>query len=158
MTPVYVLSIYADRGMSFMSSSKDKWIDIHSGSPAYLLECFLPIIYTVSGMCYSTKVKFMSTLSGQELTLHVGPIYLFRVALALIMLCKRPIMTINLAQAGRGAIIELLGRPPMSVIPQDPEAFIAHTFTVKVRDEDIRKQRSKREAQWKKDRLAQRGS
>lgn len=91
-----------------------------------------------------------------DMLLYEGPIYLFRVALALIMLCKRPIMNINLAQAGRGAIIELLGRPPFSAIPQDPESFINHTFTVKIKDDDLRKQRSKREAQWKKDRLAQR--
>jgi TBC1 domain family member 10 len=65
-------------------------------------------------------------------------------------------MTMNLAQAGRGPVIELLGRPPLSAIPQDPESFISHTFTVKVKDDDLRKQRLKREAQWKKDRLAQR--
>jgi len=91
-----------------------------------------------------------------DVLLYEGPIYLFRVALALITLCKRPIMTMNLAQAGRGPVIELLGRPPLSAIPQDPESFISHTFTVKVKDDDLRKQRLKREAQWKKDRLAQR--
>jgi hypothetical protein len=65
-------------------------------------------------------------------------------------------MTINPARAGREAVFELLNRPPMSAIPQDPESFISHTFTVKVRDDDLRKQRIKREAQWKKERLAQR--
>ena len=85
-----------------------------------------------------------------------GPIYLFRVALALIILCKRSIMTMNLAQAGPRAVIELLARPPMSAVPQDPESFLSHTLTVKVKDDDLRKQRLKREAQWKKERLGQR--
>lgn len=91
-----------------------------------------------------------------DILFYEGSIYLFRVGLALMTLCKRPLMTLNAAQGGQGAAIELLSRPPLSIIPQDPDSFISHTFIVKVRDDDLRKQRAKREAQWKKDRLAQR--
>jgi hypothetical protein len=65
-------------------------------------------------------------------------------------------MSMDPAKIHPGTVMELLSRPSPSFIPHDPEAFINHTFTVKIRDDDLRKQRSKREAQWKKDRLAQR--
>ncbi|KAG8757016.1 hypothetical protein FRC14_002447 [Serendipita sp. 396] len=91
-----------------------------------------------------------------DVLFYEGPIYLFRVGLALLTLCKRQLMNIASTRSGPEAAMELLGRPPPSVIPQEPESFISHTFTVKVRDDDLRKQRAKRESQWKKDRLAQR--
>ncbi|KAG8815446.1 hypothetical protein FRC17_000708 [Serendipita sp. 399] len=91
-----------------------------------------------------------------DILFYEGPIYLFRVGLALLTLCKRPLMNIASNRAGPEAAMEMLGRPPLSLLPQEPDVFISHTFTVKVRDDDLRKQRTKRESQWKKDRLAQR--
>jgi TBC1 domain family member 10 len=102
------------------------------------------------------KVLTVTTWSFSSNLCILGPIYLFRVALTIITLCKRPLMSMDPAKIHPGTVMELLSRPSPSFIPHDPEAFINHTFTVKIRDDDLRKQRSKREAQWKKDRLAQR--
>jgi hypothetical protein len=96
----------------------------------------------------STVHTYMKSLSGS--------IYLFRVALALLTMCKSTLLSLNPARTGPDAVLEILNRPPPSAIPQDPETFLNYTFTVKVRDDDLRKQRSKKEAQWKKERLSQR--
>lgn len=73
-------------------------------------------------------------------------------------MCKNTLLSLNPGpgRAGPEAIVDILSRPPPTAIPQDPEAFLNYTFTVKVRDDDLRKQRSKKEAQWKKERLSQR--
>jgi len=46
-------------------------------------------------------------------------------------------------------VLELLQQPPFATLPLDPDGLLAHTFNFKVRDEDVRKQRSKLEAQLK---------
>ena len=53
-------------------------------------------------------------------------------------------------------VLELLQRPPVAALPSDPDGLLARTFTVKVKDEDVRKQRSKLEAQLKQQRAGAR--
>lgn len=53
-------------------------------------------------------------------------------------------------------VLRLLYKPPVAALPLDPDGLLGHTFTVKVRDEDIRKQRSKLDAQLKQQRAGAR--
>jgi len=53
-------------------------------------------------------------------------------------------------------VLDLLQNLPVAALPPDPDGLLGHTFTVKVRDDDIRKQRSKLEAQLKQQRAGAR--
>ena len=83
-----------------------------------------------------------------------GPIYLFRVALALLTLLKRSLMNMPSPQVPN--VLELLQKPPVATLPPDPDGLLAHTFTVKIKEDDIRKQRSRLEAQLKQQRAGAR--
>ncbi|OBZ77873.1 TBC1 domain family member 10B [Grifola frondosa] len=50
----------------------------------------------------------------------------------------------------RDALLELVCRPPTSCLPQNPDAFLELAFSVKLKDDDLRKQRNKIEAQVKR--------
>lgn len=83
-----------------------------------------------------------------------GPIYLFRIALTLLTLLKRPLM--NMPPPEVPNVLDLLQKPPVAALPPDPDGLLAHTFNVKFRDDDVRKQRSKLEAQLKQQRAGAR--
>jgi hypothetical protein len=83
-----------------------------------------------------------------------GPIYLFRIALALLTLFKRFLMNPPAPEVPN--VLDLLQKPPVAALLPDPDDLLAHTLHVKVRDEDIRKQRSKLETQLKQQRAGAR--
>jgi len=89
-----------------------------------------------------------------DVLLYEGPIYLFRIALALLTLLRRPLMNVPAPEVPN--VLDLLQKPPVAALPSDPDGLLAHTLTVKVRDDDIRKQRSKLETQLKQQRAGAR--
>jgi hypothetical protein len=98
--------------------------------------------------------KFSVETHKPSTYLSPGPIYLFRVALALLTLLKRPLMNMPSPEAPN--VLDLLQKLPVAALPPDPDGLLAHTLNVKVRDEDVRKQRSKLEAQLKQQRAGAR--
>lgn len=83
------------------------------------------------------------------LSTHLGSSglpFLFRVGLALILCCRRQLILATSAEL----LLRHLRHPPPSCLPPDPEAFLSLVFSVKVKDEDVRKQRVKMEAHLKR--------
>ena len=79
-----------------------------------------------------------------------GPPFFFRVGLA-ILTCTHHI--INSFQF-RSQAMSFLARPPPTLLPPDPDGFVSMCLSVKVKDDDIRKQRVKLEAQLKRENQA----
>jgi hypothetical protein len=50
--------------------------------------------------------------------------------------------------------MSFLARPPPSLLPPDPDGFVTMCLSLKLKDDDIQKQRKKLEAQMKKDNQA----
>ena len=81
-----------------------------------------------------------------------GPAFLFRVGLV-ILASARPFLE---AALDRSALISTLARLPAAALPADPDALISNALSVKIRDDDVRKQRSKVEATLKRQTAQQR--
>ncbi|KAJ7577003.1 rab-GTPase-TBC domain-containing protein [Mycena floridula] len=81
-----------------------------------------------------------------DIFLYEGSPFLFRVGLALIYCCRRTI----LEATSEEAVLICLRRVPLNRLPPSPEAFINLALSVKVKDDDVRKQRVKMEAQIKR--------
>lgn len=69
----------------------------------------------------------------------LGVPYLFRVGLAIIMRCKQQVMQTS----ERDAILHTLLHPPSTLLPSTADAFLEATLAVKLKDDDVRKQRIK---------------
>jgi len=81
-----------------------------------------------------------------DLFLYEGVPFLFRVALALFHCCRRRVLeTIN-----QDSLFDVLIHPSPTWLPSSPDAFIALAYSFKVKDDDVRKQRIKMEAQVKR--------
>jgi len=74
--------------------------------------------------------------------LYEGVAFLFRVAVVIFSSCKQYILD----AIGREAVVNILVHPPLSCLPPNPDAFIELAHAAKVKDDDVRKQRSKMEA------------
>ncbi|KAI0628503.1 RabGAP/TBC [Trametes polyzona] len=81
-----------------------------------------------------------------DVFLFEGVTFLFRVGLAIFSGCRRLI----LQATSPDAILDTLCHPPPTALPLNPEALIELAFTVKLKDDDVRKQRNKLEAQVKR--------
>ncbi|CAL1697402.1 unnamed protein product [Somion occarium] len=81
-----------------------------------------------------------------DIFLFEGVAFLFRVGLAIISCCKRMIMDTS----GRDNLLAGLLRPPIALLPASPDAFLELAFSVKLKDDDIRKQRNKKDVQTKR--------
>ncbi|KAL5495886.1 hypothetical protein ACEPAI_1350 [Sanghuangporus weigelae] len=76
-----------------------------------------------------------------------GPPFLFRVALAIFSCCRGVIESLS----DRTAVFSYLSRPEtMSLLPEDPEEFVNLAMAVKIKDEDIKKQRVKVETELRR--------
>ncbi|KAG5641671.1 hypothetical protein DXG03_004452, partial [Asterophora parasitica] len=78
-----------------------------------------------------------------DIFLFEGVPFLFRVALALVSCCRRQLLDSTSADSLLGNLL----RPASNVLPSSPEALITLALSVKLKDDDIRKQRVKLEAQ-----------
>ncbi|KZT68515.1 RabGAP/TBC [Daedalea quercina L-15889] len=81
-----------------------------------------------------------------DVFLFEGVAFLFRVGLAIISSCRQSLMQCK----SQEQLLALLAHPPLYCLPSTPDAFIDLAFTVKLRDDDIYKQRQKLEAQLKR--------
>ena len=81
-----------------------------------------------------------------DIFLYEGHPFLLRVALALTCCCRRAI----LESRSEDTILDCLRRPNLQWLPPSPDAFISLTQSLKLKDDDIRKQRIKMEAQVKR--------
>ncbi|KDR79719.1 hypothetical protein GALMADRAFT_93552 [Galerina marginata CBS 339.88] len=95
---------------------------------------------------------FVRTLPPQylnrvwDLFLFEGVPFLLRVALALITCCRRRL----LESTSEESVLQTLLHPPQAWLPSTPDAFLSLVFSVKLKDDDVRKQRVKMEAQVKR--------
>ena len=78
--------------------------------------------------------------------IYAGVTFLFRAGLALFSCTRR----FFLQSPSPEAVLDILSRPPPTVLPPSPDAFIELAFSVKLKDDDVRKQRGKLEAQVKR--------
>lgn len=75
-----------------------------------------------------------------------GVTFLFRAALAIFTCCKQALLDAT----SQEAVLSILLNPPPSVLPSQPDAFLDVAFSIKMKDDDVRKQRNKMEAQVKR--------
>ena len=75
-----------------------------------------------------------------------GVTFLFRAGLALFACTRRVILQTPSPEA----VLQVLARPPATCLPPSPDAFVELAFSMKFKDDDVRKQRSKLEAQVKR--------
>lgn len=75
-----------------------------------------------------------------------GVVFLFRIGLALVTCCRRALRDMrNEADA-----LSLLERPPPFLLSSSPSALVELSSSFRIKDDDIRKQRVKLEAQVKR--------
>jgi hypothetical protein len=72
--------------------------------------------------------------------------FLFRTGLALFLCCRRAI----LESKSPDRILTIISRIPSLCLPSSPDALIEQAMSVKLKDDDLRKHRSKMEAQMKR--------
>ena len=105
------------------------------------------ITLSTFGTCFCSKVGLPLAFSMKDdLTCIPGVTFLFRAGLALFS-CTRRIL---LQSTSADAILDILYHPPPNILPATPDAFIDLAFSMKLKDDDLRKQRSKLEAQVKR--------
>ena len=75
-----------------------------------------------------------------------GVTFLFRAGLALFSCTRR----IVLQSTSPDALLNVLCRPPPSLLPPTPDAFIELAFSMKLKDDDVLKQRQKMDTQLKR--------
>lgn len=81
-----------------------------------------------------------------QLTKAVGVAFLIRVGLAVISCCRESLLQCR----GQEQLLATLAHPPLRNLPSTPDALIELAFSVKLRDDDIYKQRNKLETQLKR--------
>ncbi|KAJ6500553.1 rab-GTPase-TBC domain-containing protein [Mycena sanguinolenta] len=81
-----------------------------------------------------------------DLFLFEGIPFLFRVGLALLHCCRQRV----LEAINQDSLLDVLSHPSPNWLPPSPDAFIALAYSFKVKDDDVRKQRIKMEAQVKR--------
>jgi TBC1 domain family member 10 len=74
-----------------------------------------------------------------------GVVFLFRVGLAIVTCCHRTLLGVQ----QEAEALNLLTHPPSFLISSSPDLFIELANSFKLRDDEIRKQRVKLEAQVK---------
>lgn len=99
------------------------------------------------GISFCSKVR-ASSRAKQHSSLNVisGVTFLFRIGLAIIQCCKQTIMMTS----DRENILNTLLHPPSALLPASPDVFVEMASALKFKDEDVRKQRTKLEAQSKR--------
>ncbi|KAI0736093.1 RabGAP/TBC [Earliella scabrosa] len=81
-----------------------------------------------------------------DVFLFEGVTFLFRAGLAIFSCTRRIVLQATSPQT----LLDVLAHPPPSTLPATPDAFIDLAFSMKLKDDDLRKQRNKLEAQVKR--------
>lgn len=72
--------------------------------------------------------------------------FLFRIGLAIAICCRQPLLKTK----DQVSALTLLSELPSECLPESADAFISLAFSMKVKEDDIVKQRGKMETQLKK--------
>ena len=99
-------------------------------------------IFLSEGAPYIYNSHFRHTHSHT----HTGVVFLFRIGLALVTCCRRAIRDMR----SEADALSLLERPPPFLLSSTPSALVELSSSFRIKDEDIRKQRVKLEAQMKR--------
>ncbi|KAM6488776.1 Rab-GTPase-TBC domain containing protein [Amanita muscaria] len=86
-----------------------------------------------------------------DIFMYEGIPFLIRVGLALVSCCRRQILECREERT----LLELIRQPPQRLLPPHPDALVTLSLNQKVKDDDVRKQRVKMEAQVKRQTQAQ---
>lgn len=81
-----------------------------------------------------------------DLFLYDGIPFLFRVGLGIVSFVRRQL----LESTSEEAVLALLHRPPPMALPPTPENYLSFVQSIKLKDDDVKKQRIKMEAQVKR--------
>ncbi|KAI0271259.1 rab-GTPase-TBC domain-containing protein [Gloeopeniophorella convolvens] len=81
-----------------------------------------------------------------DIFLSEGVVFLFRIGLALVACCRRALLDVNT----EAEALNILLHPLPSLISSSPDTLIELANSVKLKDDDVRKQRVKMEAQVKR--------
>lgn len=121
---------------------------LHPGLSPFSHSRYPSNIYIEYGTFFYTKVKLFRGLSYDTMliVLPLGVPFLFRVGMAIIHCCRH----LLLQSTSESSALDHLIRPPLACLPSSPEAFIGIALSFKVKDDDVRKQRIKMEAQVKR--------
>jgi len=92
-------------------------------------------------------------LFSDAYTTPTGIPFLLRVALSLTIMCRKFILSTT--KNRESTVLATLSRPPFQWLPPTPDAFLTLAFSVKLKDDDIRKQRIKMGEQVKRQTQAQ---
>jgi hypothetical protein len=76
----------------------------------------------------------------------IGIPFLLRVGLAIVSFVRRQLLECTSEEAA----LNLLHRPPPISLPPSPENYLSFILSIKLKDDDVRKQRIKMEAQVKR--------
>jgi hypothetical protein len=79
------------------------------------------------------------------LTLIPGMVFLIRIGLAIMTCCHRTLLEVH----QQSEVLKILTRPPPFLISSSPETLIELANSFRIKDDNIRKQRVKLEAQMK---------
>ena len=77
---------------------------------------------------------------------NTGVVFLFRIGLALVTCCRRALRDMR----SESDALSLLTRPPPFLLSSSPSALIELCSSFRIKDDDVRKQRVKLEAQVKR--------
>ena len=98
------------------------------------------------GISSSAKVSYLPVFVLFLLTFMQGLPLLIRVGLAVISCCRRAILECKTEES----LLRYITAPPPTWFPPTVDAFITVVMSAKVKDDDVRKQRVKMEAQIKR--------
>lgn len=116
------------------------------GSRRSLLVVFPMTISLGLGICSCSKVRVSNMTIHTGLTLRLGIPFLLRVGLAIVSFVRRQLLECTSEEA----VLSMLHRPPLIRLPASPENYLSAALNVKLKDDDVRKQRVKLEAQVKR--------
>lgn len=102
-------------------------------------------IFLCEGVLYHGSVNIPSCSCASSLC-DSGVPYLFRIGLALITCCRRRLLDCNSEEAA----LQVLHHPPPILLSSTADTLVDLANSVKLKDDDVRKQRTKMEAQIKK--------
>ena len=83
--------------------------------------------------------------SQTQLACYSGVVFLIRVGLAIVTCCHRTLLEVH----QESEVLSILKRPPLFLISSSPETLIELANSFRIKDDNIRKQRVKLEAQVK---------
>ncbi|KAJ3548368.1 hypothetical protein NM688_g5306 [Phlebia brevispora] len=126
---------------------------VEANEPNIAKKVFIDMAIPPASLCRPWfTALFMEALPSEhaqrvwDIFLFEGVVFLFRVGLAIMQCCKQTVMQ----TAERDAVLNTLLHPPALCLPSNAETFLEMASSVKLKDDDVRRQRTKLEAQVKR--------